>query len=52
MCEIRAKSFLEETPMCTQSSLVCACLTACVYAHSLEGTLAITADVKTCWPQE
>ena len=33
------KHFFEGTFMCAQSFLVSAHLTACVHAHSLEGTL-------------
>jgi len=31
--EVRAKTFLEGTSLCTQSFLVCAHLTACLRAH-------------------
>jgi len=36
------KTFLEGTFMCAQSFLGCTCLTACVRAHSLKGTLIPT----------
>jgi len=39
MHEIWAKTFFNERFMCAPSFLVCAHLTTCVHAHSLEGTL-------------
>jgi len=40
------KTFLEGTFICTPSFLVCARLTTCVHAHSLEGTLVVTSKYR------